>query len=265
MLPTSSIEAAAEIIWSNWQSGTVIEALPSGQRPESRAEGYAVQAALERNSARSLFGWKIAATSIAGQQHIGVDGPLGGRLLAEKVFLDGATVPFGHNRMAVAEPEFAFLFGRDLQPRDEPYTVEEVLAAVVTLHPAIELPDSRFADFAKVGAAQLIADNACAHLFVLGPATTADWRGIDLARHAVKASVVGRYDRDGIGSNVLGDPRVALTWLVNEVTGSLGLAVRKGQVVTTGTCAVPLEIVAGDKVVMDFGLLGRVSVQLSDR
>ena len=51
-----------------------------------------------------------------------------------------------------------------------PYTVQQVLDAVDTLHPAIEIPDSRFADFVSAGAAQIIADNACAHLFVLGPA-----------------------------------------------------------------------------------------------
>ena len=40
---------------------------------------------------------------------------------------------------------------------------------------------------------------------------------------------------------MLGDPRVALTWLANELS-ALGLALKAGQVVTTGTCLVPLEI-----------------------
>ena len=44
------------------------------------------------------------------------------------------------NRMRVAEPEFAFRMGRDLAPRDADYSVDEVLAAVATLHPAIEIP-----------------------------------------------------------------------------------------------------------------------------
>ena len=74
--------------------------------------------------------------------------------------------------MRVAEAEFAFRMGVDLPPRPQPYSVDEVLAAVATLHPAIEVPDSRFDDFTIVGAPQLIADNACAHLFVLGPAAT---------------------------------------------------------------------------------------------
>jgi hypothetical protein len=91
-----------------------------------------------------------------------------------------------------------------------------VLAAVDTLHPAIEVPDSRYEDFAKVGAAQLIADNACAHHFVLGPATHADWRSRNLAEHAVTGNVSGKLRRDGKGANVLGDPRPAVTQFVSR-------------------------------------------------
>ena len=45
---------------------------------------------------------------------------------------------------------------------------------MATLHPAIEIPDSRYDDFTIVGAAQLIADDACAHYFVLGDAAPDD-------------------------------------------------------------------------------------------
>ena len=108
--------------------------------------------------------------------------------------------------MRVAEPEFDFKMGSDLPPRATPYTVEEVLRAVASLHPAIEIPDSRYSVFTKVGAAQLIADNACAHEFVLGPATTADWRKLDLAQHRVIGRVGTRIEREGKGANVLDDP-----------------------------------------------------------
>ena len=78
----------------------------------------------------------------------------------------------------------------------------------------------------------------------------------------MKGEVVGRLARDGIGANVLGDPRVALTWLVNELS-ALGLTLRAGEVVTTGTCLVPLEIPPGDRVAMDFGALGRVECRMA--
>jgi 2-keto-4-pentenoate hydratase len=255
------VREAANLLWQAWTAGDVIDALPERVRPRTRVEGYAVQATLESRSLAPLFGWKIAATSTAGQAHIAVDGPLAGRLLRERVFERGATVPFGRNRMRVAEAEFAFRMARDLPPRDADYGLADVVAAVASLHPAIEIPDSRFDDFTRVGAAQLIADDACAHYFVLGAAASADWRARDLADHVVHGAVGGRVRREGVGRNVLGGPLVALTWLANELRG-LGVALRAGQVVTTGTCLVPLEIRAGDRVVMDFGDLGRVEATL---
>ena len=252
-------QQAADQIWSLWQAGDIFDGLGADHQPASRADGYAIQSCLEQRTGQPIFGWKIAATSAAGQQHIGVDGPIAGRLLAERCHDNGATVPFGRNRMAVAEPEFAFQLGRDAAPREGEYSIEDCLDHVADLYPAIEIPDSRFADFASVGAANLIADNACAHEFVLGPRVTADWRRLDLAAFQMRAEIVGKMARDGIGSNVLGDPRTALAWLINEVTG-LGLTLRAGQVITTGTCAIPLEIEAGDQVHMDFAELGQVDV-----
>lgn len=191
-----------------------------------------------------------------------MDGPLAGRLLAERVLESGSEWALGANLMRVAEPEFAFRMARDLPARAGPYRMDTVLDAVDTLHPAIELPDSRYQDFATVGAPQLIADNACAHDFVLGPATRAPWRALDLARHRVVGAVAGRLEREGTGANVLGDPRIALTWLVNELSG-LGIPLQAGQVVTTGTCLVPLPIAPGDEVSADFGPLGTVALRIA--
>ena len=256
-----AIESAAETLWHHWQRGARLAALPEDVRPRTREQGYAIQARLAAHSTAPLFGWKIAATSTAGQAHIHVDGPLAGRLLGERVVAPGGTVPFGTNHMRVAEAEFAFRMAADLAPRATAYSVADVLAGVATLHPAIEIPDSRYDDFTIVGAPQLIADNACAHYFTLGAAAPDTWRGIDLAHHPVHGEVVGRMERYGIGSNVLGDPRVALAWLVNELA-SHGLTLHAGDVVTTGTCLIPLTIAPGDRVVMDFGVLGRVEVNL---
>lgn len=259
MLDPNRTAEAAELIWRHWQDGTAMAALPEGLRPETRAEGYAVQAGLERFSAAPVFGWKIAATSIAGQRHIGVDGPLAGRILAERVHASGAVLPLAGNRMRVAELEFAFRMSRDLPPRSAPYGEAEVLEAVGSLHPAIEVPDSRFEKFETAGAAQLIAEAACARDFLLGEATAADWRSIDLAAHRVLATVPRSGEHQGIGSNVLGDPRTALAWLVNELSRH-GIPLRAGQVVTTGTCVVPIAIAPGDRVAGDFGVLGTVEI-----
>jgi len=230
-------------------------------RPNDRAEGYAIQAALASHTSGKLFGWKIAATSEAGQKHINVSGPLAGRIFAEKVIADGGTASMTGNEMRVGEAEFAFRFARDLPPRPNPYSVQEVLNAVGTLHPAIEIPDSRFADFVKSGEAQLIADNACAHLFVMGEAAKADWRSRDLIEERPVVTLRGER-HIGHGKNVLGDPRVALAWCVNELS-ALGITLRSGEVVTTGTCCTPLPIQSGDVFAADFGMVGKVSVAFS--
>jgi 2-keto-4-pentenoate hydratase len=162
--------------------------------------------------------------------------------------------------MRVAEPEFAFVFGRDLSPRTAPWTTPEVLDAVATLHLALEIPDARYAEFVHAGEAQLVADNACAHDLVLGPAAPDGWRALDLVSHVVRAEVVGRYRRDGSGAAVLGDPRVALTWLVNELS-AIGETARAGQVVITGTCMASLEVQEGDQVRADFGSLGSIEAR----
>jgi 2-keto-4-pentenoate hydratase len=250
---------ASDMLYRHWQDQTRLEALPQDLRPSTRADGYRIQAHLETCTSRPLFGWKIAATSAAGQAHIGVDGPLAGRLLAERVIEDGGVCPLGNNLMKVAEMEFAFRMAADLPPRPAPYSQAEVMAAVGSLHPAIEIPDSRYDDFAAVGAAQLIADNACAHRFVLGAATTAAWRDIDLSRHAVRALADGAPAGEGSGANVLGDPRLALTWLANELSQH-GVTLRAGEAVTTGTCVKPVTIAAGMRISGDFGVLGRVAV-----
>ena len=183
---------------------------------------------------------------------------MAGRILSETVIADGGTASMAGNEMRVGEPEFAFRMAADLPPRSAPYTVQEVLDAVDTLHPAIEIPDSRFADFVGAGAAQIIADNACAHLFVLGAPTTANWRALDLVEEKPVITLRGqRYT--GHGKNVLGDPRLALAWLANELR-QLGVTLRAGEIVTTGTCHPPLPIQSGDLFEADFGTLGKVSV-----
>jgi 2-keto-4-pentenoate hydratase len=166
--------------------------------------------------------------------------------------------------MKVAEAEFAFRMASALPKRPEPFVVDEVVAAVASLHPAIEVPDSRYNDFARVGAPQLIADTACACWFVLGAATRVDWRKLDLARHRVVAHRNGVPAGEGSGANVLGDPRTALTWIANELR-RFADGLRAGDVVMTGTCLAPVPIAPGDSIRMDFGEFGTVNATFSAR
>jgi 2-keto-4-pentenoate hydratase len=258
-----AIREAAAILWQSWSRSTRIGGLPARCRPADRIEGYAIQNEVARLSGQRVVGWKIAATSKAGQAHIAVDGPLAGRLLSGRL-LDqrSPTVPLHGNIMKVAEVEFAFRIGQALPKKGHPYEVEEVLYAVESLHPAIEVPDSRYEVFVSVGAAQLIADMACACWFILGRETSADWRKRDLVSHTAAAYRNGDLVAEGSGANVLGDPRIALTWIANELnTYGDGLAL--GDVVTTGTCVTPIPVASGDRIRADFGDFGTVDANFS--
>lgn len=264
---TNAAREAAQLLWRHRCDGTTIASLPEALRPRHSGEGDAIQSEWPTVSGQDVVGWKIAATSAAGQAHINVSAPLPGRILAQYVHAMGRPVSLAGNRMRVVEPEYAFRFGEDLAPRVAPRTKEEILAALESLHPAFEVPDSRFSDFTVAGEAQLLADNACCGEFVFGLAAPDGWREKDLRDAAVQATVQDargrqRYTRAGSGRAALGDPYVALTWLANRLS-AMGITLLAGQYVSTGTCMTPLEVEPGDRVIADYGAFGTIDLQLS--
>jgi 2-keto-4-pentenoate hydratase len=266
-LDHTAISAAATLLWRHWTAGTKLPNLPEDIRPLDRSDGYAIQAAVAALSGQRVVGWKIAATSAVGQQHIGVDGPLAGRVLSARVTtVTKDRVPreptsLDGNIMRVAEAEFAFRLKASLPARERVYGVQEVLDAVDSVHPAIEVPDSRYEDYARVGAPQLIADCACASWLIVGEPAEADWRRLDLSSHTVATFLNDQPSAMGIGSNVLRDPRLALTWLANELR-TYGQGLTAGDLITTGTCIDPVAIAPGDGFRVEFGELGALRVQL---
>lgn len=253
--------AAFDLLWDADQRGTTIDALPEELRPTTRAEAYDIQAHWGEVTT-DVPGWKIAATAEAGQRHINVDGPLPGRVLAERVHSPGA-VPLAGNLMHLAELEYAFTLTRDLPPRPEPYAATEVLDAVGDLLLSVELPSSRFTDVTAAGTAQLIADNACGHRLVLSSPVTADWRALDLAAQPLTLTNSNGTVHRGSGAAVLGHPITALTWLVNELSAH-GITLRAGQFVTTGVCTEPQPVAAGETIVGDYGPLGMIEVTFTE-
>ncbi len=260
--PDTAASQAASTLASAWTSRTHLDApLPEACRPRTRAEGYAAQALWASVVGQPVGGWKIAATSEAGQKHIGVSGPLAGPIFGHRIHDDGATVSLAHNRMRVAECEVVFTFARDLAPQAAPRSREEVLAAVAHVRPGIEVPDSRFVKFETAGEAQLLADCACCNEMVLGAPVAPDAGKLaQLPDLRVQARVSDGRTPEGVGRNVLGDPVEALVWFVQEMSRA-GQTVRAGQFLTTGACVPPIPVVPGQSVEADFGWIGRISAR----
>ncbi|MDH3713096.1 MAG: fumarylacetoacetate hydrolase family protein [Gammaproteobacteria bacterium] len=255
--PTS----AHEILLDAWRHHRTIDVLPDAVRPTDIAAGYALQDAVIETLGEPVSGYKIAATSAAGQAHIAIDHPISGQLRESRVLSPGTPAPMAGNTMRVAEAEFVFEFGVEVVPRDMPYTVDEAMAFTSHLRLGIELPNARYRDFVNAGAAQLIADNACAYAFVLGPRVAQPWRDVNLAAHPVKTLVNGEVASRGVGGDALGDPREALTWFVNHYS-QRGRQIAAGSFVTTGVCGEPASILPGQHVDVNFGSFGELSVDL---
>jgi len=250
----SAAREAAALLWERWRDGGTMPALPERCRPATLDEGWAVQRALDE-LAGPHAGWKIAATSPAGQRHIGAGGPLTGRLYERCLVRSGAVLDARRMTMRAAEAEFAFSLGADVEDPDR------VLEAVDALIPAIEVPDTRFDDFLAVGLPSLVADAMCNAFLVLGE-PVADFDPASLPSHRVTLRRDGVDVAAGTGANVLGDPVAALEWLAGELAAR-GEALQAGDLVTTGACTPPHPIAPGERFVADFGALGTVRVDFA--
>jgi 2-keto-4-pentenoate hydratase len=200
----------------------------------------------------SVIGYKIACTNAIAQQHLGTDGPFYGNLLSALTSDSPARLKADRFFMRVAEAEFAFRMARDVVPG------EPVLDAVEGVLPGIEIVDSRYTDWTKIGAPALTADNACHGAWIRG-ALVKDFRHLDLAAQPVHLSVNGKLIASGSGAAVLGNPLHALQWLANKLA-SQGKQLKAGDYITTGVTTDIYMAEAGDAIRADFGSLGSVEV-----
>jgi len=233
--------------------------LPEACTPRNLEEAYAIQEAVTAGLGETPVGWKIGATDAAVRALEGFDEPVSGRLFAGHVHAAPADLPAAlFTTFRNCETEFALRLAHDLPPRPEPYGRDEVMAAIATLHPAMEVGDTRYRDRAAMGGIGVCADNSGGTEFVMADGI-ADWRGLDLAALTVALLVDGERRAEGAGSAVMGDPITALVWLANHLSRrKIGL--RAGEIVTTGSCTGITKVEAGADVRADFGSLGEVVI-----
>jgi 2-keto-4-pentenoate hydratase len=128
---------------------------------------------------------------------------------------------------------------------------------VASVHPAIEVVDTRYT--AAQQGALVVADNVSDGRWLYGEGT-ADWRRLDMINTPVTMEVDGEVVARGSGAEVLGDPMVSLTWLINEHAGARE-GVRAGQFITTGSCTGLYKSPPGCSARATFGELGELRVR----
>ena len=143
-----------------------------------------------------------------------------------------ATVSLRHCPRPMVESEICLRLGRDLPPRETPYGEAEVLDAVQSCHPALEVLQSRFLDDGALDPAERLADLLGHGGFVSGGAIEG-WRGLDFDSLRVVQRVAGQPDVAGRGNPAGGMGRL-LCWLANEGAREAG-GLWAGQFVTCGS------------------------------
>jgi 2-keto-4-pentenoate hydratase len=225
----------------------------------SIAHAYAVQEANTRAAlaaGRRLTGRKIGLTSLAVQKQLGVDQPDYGMLYADMEIADGDTIPAGTLIQPKVEAEIAFVLGQAL-PMTDP-TSSEVLDAIEWVVPALEIVDSRIADW-KISIFDTIADNASSGRFVLGgPAQRID--GLDLRMAGMVLERNGDPTSFGAGLACLGHPLHAVRWLA-KVMAQAGRPLEAGDIVLSGALGPMVTAAAGDRFTAHVNGLGSVSVR----
>jgi 2-keto-4-pentenoate hydratase len=241
---------AATLLVAARNSGKGLGELPADCRPRDEADAYAIQDEVARRVA-AIKGWKTGAP---GPQAEAAYAPI------FTVIAGPGRFPATTQRLFGIEAEVAFRLARDLPKRAKPYARDDIVAAIASMHPAIELVDTRFADFGKTDALSKLADNQSNGALIYGP-PVAGWQtlGIDLGRPPISVTIDGKIAAETTG-NSGGDPLRLLTALANHCTGRTG-GLREGDMITTGSITGITFAKAGSVVVGDFGRLGTVRLE----
>ncbi|MCU1621764.1 MAG: 2-keto-4-pentenoate hydratase [Frankiales bacterium] len=206
----------------------------------------------------TVYGHKVGLSSKAMQEMMGVDEPDYGHLLSDMVYSEDAPIPTQSFLLPRVEVEVGFVLGDDLP--GEGCTALDVLRCTDFIAPAIELIDSRIADW-KIGLFDTISDNASSCGVILGKERVKPSE-IDVKAIDATLDINGNRVAEGTSGAVLGDPTIAVAWLANKVA-SFGVRLEKGHVVLPGSCTRAYDVKPGDDVVATFKGLGSVSLKFS--
>ena len=259
-LTSNEIEAAARSLYDAERNRTQIKSISLSYPQMDIEDAYAIQQAwvdMKIADGASILGRKIGLTSRAMQQSMQIDEPDFGTLLDDMLFDDGADIETAAFTDPRVEVELAFVLAADL--RGDNLTITDVLNATDHVIPAIELIAARThrvdPETGKArGVLDTISDNAANAGIVMGGrpvrADDADLRWVGALLH--KNGVI---EESGVSAAVLNHPANGVLWLARRFA-ALGVYLRAGEVILSGSFTRPVPVAAGDVIQVDFGDLG---------
>ncbi|WP_156291365.1 2-keto-4-pentenoate hydratase [Oceanobacillus salinisoli] len=202
-----------------------------------------------------IVGKKIGATSKAIQNMFGVNQPDYGHLLDDMMYVEGEVISLKDFIQPKVEFEIAFKLKKDLKGPN--VTVMDVLEATDYIAPAIEVIDSRIANW-EIKFEDTVADNGSSAAAIIG-GKPAKLDGIDLTHIGMVAYRNGEMIDSGAGAAVLGSPLRSVAWLANSL-GKYDVSLQAGEIVLSGALTSAVEIEDQDTFTAEFDHIGAISV-----
>ena len=255
----ADVKAQAKALRAAYEGGTPIAPIRTAFPKATIDDAYAIQA---RNTAhwlgegRHAVGAKIGLTAKAVQTQLGVDQPDFGTLFADMAVPDGEEIAAGRLLQPKVEAEVAFVLARPIDV--DRLTTAELIDAVAFVLPALEIVDSRIANW-DIGIVDTVADNASSGLFVLGtePRPLDD---LDLTLCGMVLEKNGEQVSFGAGAACLGHPLHTLAWLARTMDRA-GRPLGEGDVILSGALGPMVAAGGGDRFEARINGLGRVGVR----
>jgi 2-keto-4-pentenoate hydratase len=201
-----------------------------------------------------LVGVKLGLTSRVKREALGIPEPVYGRLTSGMLRVAAEPLPLQGLIAPRAEPEIAFLIGKELEG---PVTAAGVLAATDAIVAAVEVMDSRYRERFRLP--DSVADNAAAAHVVLGSQPRPPSELTDLALIGCVFRSRGEVVGTAAGGAVMGDPAAAVAWLVNALRAR-GEHLAAGSVVLSGGLTASVPLGGGSNVTAELDGLGSVEV-----
>lgn len=249
----------ADWIEEKWNSEAVIPEVLEHRPDLSVLDAYHVQAVrMARHVAQGdrIIGYKAALTSKAMQRQVGIDEPILGTLLGSRTYPEDSPLSLGAFMVPTLEPEVAVLLKGDLTGPG--VTPHDAMAAIEGYLPAVEIGDIRTGDNER-SLQQTILCNTFNGGHIFGPPLSAPG-GIDLRREGMVLYVNGEIAGSATAAEVLGDPINSVVFMANKL-GEIGLGLKAGMVLMTGSIVASVKLKAGDEVFAAFTRLGEVRVR----
>ncbi len=249
----NELTQAAKQLWQSRQDGLLAH---NAAKPESIQAAYAAQQAAIELSGEKFVGYKVGATSVEIQTMLGLQEAFYGPVFESDYHGNNAKIAVHEQHGPKVEPEFVICLGKDLKPASgQTLTNEDVEACIDWVAPAFEIIGTRWADFGDYRGNCVIADFGSNLALAVGERFH-NWRELDLTCSPVTLSINGETAASGhSGLSIAGSPISIVSWLANH-EGIRDQGLKKGEVISCGTCTDVKPVKAGDHLSADYGVLG---------